>query len=432
MPDQTTRLTDERLRQLRDNENICTNAGERSMAAELLELRALLALARLTDDTLTSIHRGLVDHARSHMHVDNWLSGYSEGIEHALDTVRLRARAAAPGPELSPALTEPPTAQPAPRNTGNSWTVTTGSPFVPPMPPAQARRQLLSPFDYPAGLTDDDARRAGEIVAGYLDDVLDRVDLARADDLDMGDEGERAVLRTLGVVAVEAALCLGWRPPSGATGEPAVNEVEAIAVAWMRYQGYTEQQIETAANHNCADTCERAGDAWDCTDEHGESRHPIADELAAASAMANVALKALAEHRPPIGHIVGYREPHGEWWISYDGRPFTHEAATDDLHEAVTEVPGVDWRVLTVYDETGEPYRAADPAVVDVHLPGDQPIAHTAAYVRHARAIGDALIAFCADRGYPAPRFTDRYFFSKRVWRITNADNAFDAEVVTE
>lgn len=37
MPD---RLTDERLRQLRDDENLCTNAGERAMAAELLELRA--------------------------------------------------------------------------------------------------------------------------------------------------------------------------------------------------------------------------------------------------------------------------------------------------------------------------------------------------------------------------------------------------------
>lgn len=64
----------------------------------------------------------------------------------------------------------------------------------------------------------------------------------------------------------------------------------------------------------------------------------------------------------PIGYIVGYRDPHGEWWISFDGKPFTHEAATDDLHDACNEVPGVDWRVLTVYDETGEPYQAQEVA----------------------------------------------------------------------
>jgi hypothetical protein len=189
----------------------------------------------------------------------------------------------------------------------------------------------------------------------------------------------------------------------------------------------------SAANHNCADTCERAGDAWDCTDKHGESRHPIADELAAACTMANVALKALAEHRPPIGYVTGYRDPAGGWHIPFDGAPWPdRETANDDLHDACTEVPGVDWRALTVYDETGDPYQASSSDVVDVHLPGDEPIAHTAAYVRHARAIGDALIAFCADRGYPAPRFTDRYFFSKRVWRITNPDNASDAKAVTE
>ncbi|WP_330253070.1 hypothetical protein OG874_00195 [Nocardia sp. NBC_00565] len=43
MPDQTARLRDERLRELRDNENVCTNKGERAMAAELLELRQRLA-----------------------------------------------------------------------------------------------------------------------------------------------------------------------------------------------------------------------------------------------------------------------------------------------------------------------------------------------------------------------------------------------------
>jgi hypothetical protein len=107
MPDQT-RLTDERLRQLRDDEYVCTNENERSMAAELVIARQLLAAARLTDGDLTAMHRGLVDHARSQITVDNaveqagadtWMSGYSEGIEHALDTIRLRAHTAAPAPD---------------------------------------------------------------------------------------------------------------------------------------------------------------------------------------------------------------------------------------------------------------------------------------------------------------------------------------------
>ncbi|WP_280244978.1 hypothetical protein [Nocardia abscessus] len=281
----TDRLTDERLREFRDNPNVCTTATERALATELLKARQLLALTRLTDDDLNGLHRGLVDHARAHMHVDTddeqqaadtWLSGYSEGIEHALDTARLRAHAAAPNPEPSPALVELSTAQPAPREHGNSASVASSSPFVPPMPPAQARRQLLSPFDYPTGLADDDAHRAGEIVAGYLDDVLDRVDLACTDDLDMGDEGEREVLRTLGVIAVEAARCIGWTPPSS------------------------------------------------------------------------------------IGYITGYRQPDGQWHIMWDGAPYDHEAATDDMHEAVTEIPGVDWRVLTVLNEAGGPYLAAE------------------------------------------------------------------------
>ncbi|MBF6298261.1 hypothetical protein IU459_11985 [Nocardia amamiensis] len=372
MPDLAYHFADADLRRIAEDPNTAFDRVHKQLAAELLDARQRLTPARLSDEDLTSIHRGLVDHARSHMHVDtddeqrhadNWLSGYSEGIEHALDTVRLRAHAAAPSPEPSGSPAEPPTAQSAPPHHGNSATVTSGSPFVPPMPPAQARRQLLSPFDYPAGLTDDDARRAGEIVAGYLDDVLDRVDLACADDLGIGDEGERAVLGTLGVIAVEAARCLGWRPPSGATGEPAAGEVEAIAVAWMRYQGYTDQQIETAATHNCADTCERAGDAWDCTDEHGESRHPIADELAAASAMANVALKALAEHRPPIGWITGHRHADGKWHIAFDGEPWrTLDEANVDVQDASTETPDVDWRALTVYAETGEPHQAQEVA----------------------------------------------------------------------
>jgi len=47
MPD---RLTDERLHALRDDEAICTNAGERSMAAELIEARAWISADKLTLD----------------------------------------------------------------------------------------------------------------------------------------------------------------------------------------------------------------------------------------------------------------------------------------------------------------------------------------------------------------------------------------------
>jgi hypothetical protein len=44
MPDQTPEpLTDARLRQLRDDEYVCTNANERSMAAELIAARARIA-----------------------------------------------------------------------------------------------------------------------------------------------------------------------------------------------------------------------------------------------------------------------------------------------------------------------------------------------------------------------------------------------------
>ncbi len=68
--------------------------------------------------------------------------------------------------------------------------------------------------------------------------------------------------------------------------------------------------------------------------------------------------EALAK-RGHIGYVTGYRDAEGEWWVGFDGTPFTtHEEATDDLHDACNDVPGVDWRTLTVYDETGEPYQA--------------------------------------------------------------------------
>ncbi|MEV4127108.1 hypothetical protein [Nocardia sp. NPDC049707] len=47
----TDRLTDERLSQLRDDWRVCTNAGERAMAAELLELRTAIARVTALADT---------------------------------------------------------------------------------------------------------------------------------------------------------------------------------------------------------------------------------------------------------------------------------------------------------------------------------------------------------------------------------------------
>lgn len=96
-------LTDERLAQFADDPLVCCTDEHRSMAAELRRARALLAAARLTEDDLTAMHRGLIDHARTHTSAeeqqtaDTWLSGYSEGVEHALDTVRLRAATATRG-----------------------------------------------------------------------------------------------------------------------------------------------------------------------------------------------------------------------------------------------------------------------------------------------------------------------------------------------
>lgn len=94
-------------------------------------------------------------------------------------------------------------------------------------------------------------------------------------------------------------LDAGWRPPARVVADG--GEVEAIAVEWMRHVGFTAEEIAEAEAHSCIDTCERVGDAWDCTDEDGESRHPIADDLAAAADMANVAMETIEARgwRPP-------------------------------------------------------------------------------------------------------------------------------------
>ncbi|MGY4103451.1 hypothetical protein ACW2Q0_28390 [Nocardia sp. R16R-3T] len=298
-----------------------------------------------------------------------------------------RLAAATPNPTPSGTPAEPSTAQPARRNRGYSPTVTTRSPFAPPLPPATARRQLLSPADWPAGLTDDAARRAGEITADYLADVIDLLALAESHDLAHGDQGERETLRILGAATVEAASCIGWRPPPAppATfGAPATNEIEAIALAWLRHHGYTDEQIRIAGTQSCHDAgcepfdasyygAEFAGQTtYNCIDEDGKSRHPLRDEIANACDLANVALEALAEYRTPVGYITGYRSDLSDWLIEYDGQPFpTQQAALDDCRDAAEHtIPGLTPRVLTVYDDTDEPHRAT-PATTPTHQRGD-------------------------------------------------------------
>jgi hypothetical protein len=63
--------------------------------------------------------------------------------------------------------------------------------------------------------------------------------------------------------------------------------------------------------------------------------------------------------RKPVGYVTGYRDAAGRWWVSCDGPPFTTLGeALGDVVDACNEMPGVDWRALTVYDKTGEPYYA--------------------------------------------------------------------------
>jgi hypothetical protein len=67
----------------------------------------------------------------------------------------------------------------------------------------------------------------------------------------------------------------------------------------MQYQSYTGEEIQAAETQSCRDAgCEPlelagGGIAYDCTNVAGESRHPIADALAEAVEMANVAVQTL-------------------------------------------------------------------------------------------------------------------------------------------
>lgn len=210
-----------------------------------------------------------------------------------------RLSAVSPTPTPATPAADPATVHTGHENQGHSSTVTSHR-----LSPLRSRKQLLSPFDWPHDLTDDQARRAGEIATAYLGDVIDLLDLADRHELDPGDSGEREALRILGVTVAGVAQAIGWRAPTWTT--PPINEIDAIAVAWMRYQGYTAEQITAAETQSCADTCEPipashfgdgfAGMSYDCTGEDGKSRHPIADELAAAVELANVTLEALAEY----------------------------------------------------------------------------------------------------------------------------------------
>jgi hypothetical protein len=60
------------------------------------------------------------------------------------------------------------------------------------------------------------------------------------------------------------------------------------------------------------------------------------------------------------GYIAGYRDPAGAWWVSVDGPVHVdRDNAIADMRKASVDVPGVDWRALTVIDGSGQPYSAA-------------------------------------------------------------------------
>lgn len=90
------------------------------------------------------------------------------------------------------------------------------------------------------------------------------------------------------------------------------NEVEAIVIAWMQHEGYTDEEIEHAATLSCRDAgCEPydAGEVfgaeftgqtvYDCTNEDGNSMHPARDRIHEVADMAEVAIEALASFRAP-------------------------------------------------------------------------------------------------------------------------------------
>jgi hypothetical protein len=71
------------------------------------------------------------------------------------------------------------------------------------------------------------------------------------------------------------------------------NEIEAIAVAWMKHQGYTDDQIAAINPDHRAYGCDPEGYNWNCCDEYGQSLHPVWDAMCEASEMAVVVVEAL-------------------------------------------------------------------------------------------------------------------------------------------
>ena len=72
-------------------------------------------------------------------------------------------------------------------------------------------------------------------------------------------------------------------------------QVKAIAVAWMRHLGYTDEQISLGERQGHENSgCEFQYPSCICEDEDGNSLHPESDELAIATEVANVALDAIS------------------------------------------------------------------------------------------------------------------------------------------
>lgn len=69
--------------------------------------------------------------------------------------------------------------------------------------------------------------------------------------------------------------------------------IELIAMAWLRHQGYTAEDIEAAPKSHREAGCDREGWSWNCWDEHGQSLHPVWDAVCVAGEMANVAVETL-------------------------------------------------------------------------------------------------------------------------------------------
>lgn len=71
----------------------------------------------------------------------------------------------------------------------------------------------------------------------------------------------------------------------------------SLVEAEMRYRGYTDDEIAKAREPNHADLCDFDGGSygWICTDENGDSNHPVADEYGEVCDVIGRVLEALDE-----------------------------------------------------------------------------------------------------------------------------------------